>query len=248
MLVPNYVWVPTAKLALTSNDIHIWWAALDQPEWRVQQLAQTLSVDESIRADRFHFEQDRKRFIARRGILRTLLGGYLGIEPDRLQFYYGSHGKPALAENSSGSTVRFNLSHSQGIAVYAVTRNSEIGIDIESIRFLSDAEQIAKRFFSAQEYAVFQTLTPSQKQPAFFKCWTCKEAYLKAIGDGLALPLDQFDVSLSPREPAKLLSIKGDSQSAHGWFLQELTPVSGYVAALAVEGYGWRTSCWQWSE
>lgn len=247
-MVPNYVWVPTANLTLTSNDIHVWYAALDQPGLRIQQLAQTLSVDESTRAERFHFEQDRRRFIARRGILRTLLGSYLDIEPSRLQFCYGSHGKPALVENSGGSKVRFNLSHSQGIAMYAVTRDSEIGIDIECIRFISEAEQIAKRFFSTQEYAVFRTLAPNQKQAAFFKCWTCKEAYLKAIGDGLALPLDQFDVSLSPMESVKLLSIKGDPQSAHHWFLQELSPVSGYLAALAVEGYGWRTSCWQWSE
>ena len=121
-------------------------------------------------------------------------------------------------------------------------------IDLEYIRSVPDAEEIAARFFSCQENAVFRALPPEQKQAAFFNCWTRKEAYIKAIGDGLAFSLDQFDVSLSPGEPARLLGIKGSSAAAAHWSLQELTPAPGYVAALAVEGHGWSLICWQWPE
>ncbi len=239
---------PPADLALSSDDIHVWRASLDQPASRFQRLAQTLSEDERLRAGQFYFEQDRKRFIASRGLLKTILGCYLDIEPSRLQFCYGSRGKPALAETPVGGTLRFNLSHSQGLALFAVTRDREIGVDLERVRAISEAEQIAERFFSARENAVFRAVPMSKKQEAFFNCWTRKEAYVKASGDGLALPLDQFDVSLAPGEPAALLNAKGDPQEASRWSLQELVPASGYVAALAVEGHGWRLACWQWPD
>jgi len=249
MTAIDNVWCPPpTDLIVTSSDVHVWRAVLDQPAARVQHLAQTLCADERIRAERFYFEQHRQRFIVARGLLRTILGYYLGIAPDQLQFCYGSRGKPALVETPSGSTLRFNLSHSEGLALYGVTRDRELGIDIEYIRPITEMEQIAKRFFSVQENAVFCTLPTNQKLAAFFNCWTRKEAYVKAIGDGLALPLDQFDVSLAPGEPARLLAIKGDRSGANYWSLQELSPAPGYVAALAVEGHGWNLSCWQWQE
>lgn len=245
----NYVWLPPpTDLIVTNSDVHVWRAALTQPLARVQQLVQTLSADERIRAERFYFERDRNRFIVGRGLLRMVLSCYVGIAPEQLQFCYGSRGKPTLAETPGGSKLRFNLSHSEGMALYAVTRDREIGIDIEYIRPITEMEQIAKRFFSVQENAVFCALPPNQKQTAFFNCWTRKEAYVKGIGDGLALPLDQFDVSLTPGEPARLLAIKGDRSAANHWSLQELSPAPGYVAALAVEGNNWNLSCWQWQE
>ncbi|WP_250124597.1 4'-phosphopantetheinyl transferase superfamily protein [Chroococcidiopsis sp. CCMEE 29] len=245
----DYVWLPPpTDLTVTSSDVHVWRAALAQPAARVQQLVQTLSADERIRAERFYFERDRNRFIVGRGLLRIVLSRYLGIAPDQLQFYYGSRGKPALAETLSESKLRFNLSHSEEMALYAVTRDREIGIDIEYIRPITEMEQIAKRFFSIQENAVFCTLPPNQKQTAFFNCWTRKEAYVKAIGDGLALSLTQFDVSLTSGEPARLLAIQGDRSAANHWSLQEVKPAPGYVAALAVEGHGWNLSCWQWQD
>jgi len=131
---------PPEDLALSSNDVHVWRASLDQLALRFQRLAQTLSADEQLRAERFYFEQDRRRFVVSRGLLRTILGCYLGIEPSRLQFCYGSRDKPALVETSGGGTLRFNLSHSQGLALYAVTRNREIGVDLERIRPISEAE------------------------------------------------------------------------------------------------------------
>lgn len=241
------VWrFPPRKLMLPSSDVHVWYVSLDQLTAQLEQLLKTLSVDERIRAERFHFEQDRKRFIIGRGILRTILGNYLNTNPSELQFCYGLRGKPALAEICGESTLRFNLSHSQGLALYAITRNRQLGIDIEYLRPIPQAEQIAKNYFSAREKAVFFALPQEQKQVAFFNCWTRKEAYLKAIGDGLAFPLNQLDVSLSPGEPAQLYSIKGDRSAATHWSLYELKLVSNYVAALAVEGHDWHLSCWQW--
>lgn len=214
----------------------------------MQQLAQTLTPDERLRVERFHFERDRQRFIVGRGILRMILGQYLGLEPGRLQFCYGPHGKPALAGTFTGQTGRlcFNLAHSQNLALYAVTCEREIGVDIEYIRAISEADQITARFFSAQESAVWLSLPPDQRQAAFFNCWTRKEAYIKALGDGLAQPLAGFDVSLAPGEAAGLLSIGGDRQAAAPWSIQTLAPAPGYAAALAVKGHGWQLKCWQW--
>lgn len=247
MLQQNILWKPRpADLVLSKDDIHVFCASLDQPAPRIQQLAQSLSADERIRADRFYFEQDQKRFTVGRGLLRTILSSYLGIEPSQLQFCYGRRGKPALAATAGGSKLSFNLSHSQGLALYAVTRDREIGIDIEHVRPMAEAEQIAERFFCVQENAVFRALPPNQKQEAFFNCWTRKEAYLKAIGDGLARPLDQIEVTLAPGETVRLLSIEGDPQEASRWSIQQLIPASGYVGAIIVEEpHGW-ISCWSW--
>lgn len=235
---------PPTHLLLSSHDVHVWRANIDQPEARVQQLAQTLSADERSRAERFYFKHDHQRFIVGRGLLRKILGCYLGVAGHQLQFCYGTRGKPKLAAISGVSQLNFNLSHSQGLALYAVTRDREIGIDIEYVRQIDAVEQIVKRFFSVQENAVFCKLPLEQKQAAFFNCWTRKEAVVKAIGDGLALPLNQFDVSFLPGEEAKLLSLKGD-RAVNRWCLQELKPDPNYVAAIAVEGHGWNLSCWQ---
>lgn len=232
LLVPH----PLAR-ELETDEIHIWWASLEQPVARFQGL---LAMDERTRAERFHFEEDRERFIVRRGVLRTILGYYLNVEPGRLQFCYGRNEKPALADTSGRGKVRFNLSHSAGGALYAFTRDREIGVDIEHIRDISEMEQIAERFFSAREHAVFHTLPESKKQEAFFNCWTRKEAFIKATGDGLSCPLDRFDVSLVPGEPARLLGIEGDSKAASRWSLQDLGYITDYAGAFAVEGTGFK--------
>lgn len=235
------------NLVLSENDVHVWRADLNLPAWRLKPVAQTLSSDEQQRAERFYFEQDRKHFIAGRGLLRTILGRYLDLEPSKLQFSYSSRGKPALVNTNSTETLYFNLSHSNGLALYAVTRSRSIGIDLEHVRPMPDAEKLAKRFFSAHEYAVISTLLPEQKQDAFFNAWTRKEAYLKATGDGLA-GLEQVEVSLIPGEPAALLSIQGNQQATSRWSLYQLTPAPNYVAALAVEGHGWHLECLDISE
>lgn len=239
---------PPLDLELATNEIHVWRASLDQPLSRFHRLRQTLSMDERMRAERFHFEQDRKRFIVGRGILRTILGRYLNVEPDRLQFCYGKNGKPMLADTFSKMTIFFNMSDSGRLALYAFSRDGEIGVDIEKICDNPERDQIADQFFSVRESAVFRALPETMKKEAFFNCWTRKEAFIKAIGDGFSRPLDKFDVSLVPGEPARLLRIVGDSKGAYRWSIQELESASGYAAALAIEGRIKQLNCLQWLE
>jgi len=204
-------------------------------------------LDERDRAARFHFEQHRERFIVGRGVLRAILGSYLAVPPGHVQFSYGPQGKPALADTSAQASLRFNLAHAGGLALYVVTLNRELGVDVEHIHTIPDAERIAEHFFSVQERDALAALPEEQRQEAFFRCWTRKEAYLKASGDGLARPPDQVHVSLTPREPARVLGISGDPHEAEKWSLCEVIPGDGYIAALAVEGHGWALSCWRWS-
>ncbi|HAA29695.1 MAG TPA: 4'-phosphopantetheinyl transferase [Cyanobacteria bacterium UBA8553] len=247
-MAPKNLWhSPPKNLVLLKDYVHVWRADLNLPAWRLQQLAQTLCSDEQHRAERFYFEQDKKYFTAGRGLLRTILGRYLDLDPKQLQFSYSSRGKPALVNTNSKEALCFNLSHSNGLALYAVTRSRSIGIDLEHMRPMPDAEKLAQRFFSPQEYTVISTLLPEHKQEAFFNAWTRKEAYLKATGDGLA-GLEQVEVSLIPGETAALLRIQGDRQAASRWSIYQLTPAPNYVAALAVEGHDWNLECFDISE
>lgn len=242
-------WRPPPKiLRLGIDEVHVWRATLDLKAGGLQSLQQTLSADERVRAGRFHFQRDREHFIVGRGLLRTLLGRYLETDPGQLRFCYSPHGKPALAWEANRNRLRFNLSHSRGLALYAVTRARELGVDIEFIRPEPADEEIAERFFSPREVAALRALPSNMQREAFFNCWTRKEAYIKARGEGLTLRLDQFDVTLTPGEPAALLSTNGDPQEASRWALKNLAPGPGYGAALAVEGDNWRLKCWQWQD
>ena len=234
---------PQSELTLAEKDIHVWRADLDLPTIGFQNLYETLSIDERARAERFHFEKDRKRFIARHGILRTILGCYLNVEPSRLQFSYGKNGKPALADTFGKEAILFNMSDSEDLAIYGFTRDQEIGVDIERIDDIPEMHEIAERFFSARENAVFRSLPESKKREAFFNCWTRKEAFIKAKGEGLGLGLDQFEVSLAPGGRAALLRTNGDPQEASRWSLRELDPGPNFTAAIAVQGHGWRLKC-----
>ncbi|MEK7327027.1 MAG: 4'-phosphopantetheinyl transferase superfamily protein [Chloroflexota bacterium] len=237
---------PPAGLVLDDDDVHVWRADLDQPEPFIRQLAGMLSDDERERADHFHFDIHRDHFIVGRGLLREILGRYLNVEPGRLQFSYGRQGKPGLLNSDGDPGLRFNLAHSGQLALCAVTRNREIGVDLEYVRPVLDMDLVAERNFSPRENAVLQALPPGERPLAFFNCWTRKEAYIKAIGEGLSRPLDQFDVSLAPGEPARLLWVAGNPQEASCWSLRELAVATGYVAALAVEGQDWSLTCRQW--
>jgi len=233
---------PPETLVLGGDEVHVWRATLDQTPLQIQSFLDSLTADEQARADRFYFEKDREHFIVARGVLRAILGGYLNRVPESLSFSYSAHGKPFLA----GDTIRFNMSHSHGIALYAVTRGREVGIDIERIRVDVEVAEIAERFFSCRGAAMLRALSAEVQREAFFNCWTRKEAYIKARGEGLSLPLDQFDVALAPGEPAALLDTRPDASEAARWSLRELPPTPNYVAALAVAGHGWRFTCWQW--
>ena len=237
---------PQSELPLLEKDIHIWRVDLDLPIIGFKKLYQQLSNDERLRAERFYFEKDRKRFIIGRGILRMILGCYLRVEPSRVQFCYGKHGKAELSDALGKRNIFFNMSDSEGLALYAFTRSHEIGVDIESIREISEMDQIAQSFFSSGENAVFCSIPNGKKKEAFFNCWTRKEAFIKAIGEGLSRPLDKFEVSLIPGESAKLLKIDGDSLRASRWSIQALKPASGFVAAFAVKKRSWQLRCWRW--
>jgi 4'-phosphopantetheinyl transferase len=224
-----------ANVKLGNTEVHIWCVSLDKCASQFQELLQKISIDERLRAERYHFEIDRKRFIISRGILRIIIGCYLGIEASQMRFCYGQYGKPALAETFGKGRLYFNLSRSGGLALYAFSRDSEVGVDIERIRYISGMNQIVDRYFSEKEKFFFHRLPMSKKKKAFFNCWTRKEAFIKAIGNGLYQPLHTFDVSLSPGDPAKLLSVEGDSRKASRWHLKDLTPCNGFAAACAAE-------------
>ncbi len=225
--------------------MHVWRATLDPSPLQIDSFQRTLARDEQARAERFYFHRDRGRYIAARGVLRAILGRYLNKAPESLSFCYSSHGKPALVPESGGDAIRFNISHSDGVALYAVTRGPEVGIDLELIRCGLEIEEIAGRFFSRLEIDTLRALPAHLRRCAFFLCWTRKEAYIKARGEGLSLPLDQFDVSLIPGEPATLMSTRPDSDEALRWSLQDLHMDAGYVAALAVEGHTRSVAYWQ---
>lgn len=230
---------------LPANNIHVWSVELSLPGKQVQRLKQNLSVDELGRAARFHFSKHRDRFIVCRGTLRVILGAYLCQQPADVKFVYGANGKPALAEVPGRRSLYFNLSHSSELALCALKRDSELGIDVELIRPVPEAMQIARRNFSAAECRYLDAV--GQLLPeTFFECWTRKEAYIKATGDGLSVPLDEFDVSISSREPARILNIKGDTVRASQWSLYTLRPSGKYVGALAVDGFQGKLSCWRW--
>lgn len=239
---------PPQTLTLGRDDVHVWRASLDQPEPQTKRFLHTLVADEQARAGRFYFKRDREHFIIARGVLRAILGCYLNRPPACLAFCYGAQGKPALAGDAGVDAIRFNMSHSHGLALYAVTRGRKVGIDLERIRFGLAVMEIAERFFSRREVATLRTLPTEMQRQAFFRCWTRKEAYIKARGEGLALPLDQFDVSLAPGEPVAVLSTPRDLSEASRWSLRDLPLAPDFAAALAVEGHGWGLACWQWPD
>ncbi len=240
------MWTPPPPDLVVSQDvIHVWRVSLDAHSVVVQRYRDSLSVDEVERADRFYFERDRTRFTLARGVLRVLLGHYLRLEPAHLRFRYNPYGKPELDMNQDPVPLRFNVSHSAGLALYAVVLGREVGVDIEEVRVGVAFTQIAARTFSPMESTAFRTL-PARMQPtAFFNCWTRKEAYIKARGLGLSLPLDEFDVSLVPGEPAMLLRTPGEPEAVRKWSLQALAPGPGFVGAVAAEGHDWQIACWR---
>lgn len=236
---------PPGGVQVIANQVHVWRAAIDQSLNRIDSLQKLLSEEEQKRAQRFVFQKDRNRFILARGLLRTLLGRYLEIGPEKVNFIYNSFGKPDLAEIKT--EIRFNLSHSRNIILLAFTRNRHVGVDVEYIREDFAEMPIAERFFAPQEVAELQSLPDDQRTLAFFNCWTRKEAYIKAVGKGLSIPLDEFRVSLRPDQPAALLFNKKDNAETSRWRMETLDPGPDYVGAVAVDGQDWELNCWHWT-
>ena len=227
---------PLVVLDLASHQVDIWRARLDLPTDSLKTLVTTLSVDEIQRADRFNLQGDKERFIAAHGCLRDILARYHYWEPGQLNFSTNDYGKPTLSTDSSERRMDFNLSHSNDFALVAVTSERKVGVDLERIRQGISAQVIARQYFSPSEFSELMALPSEQREIGFFNCWTRKEAYIKAQGLGLSLPLESFDVSLSPNEPVILQATRPDPQEAARWTLLSLEVSPDYAAALAVEG------------
>jgi 4'-phosphopantetheinyl transferase len=236
---------PLATPELADGEIHVWRASLSTDETTLRSLELTLAAQEKARAARFIFERDRDRFVAARGILRDLLGRYLLCEPRNIEFSYGPRGKPAISADESRHPLRFNLSHSHGLALIGISREREIGIDLERMRPEFAGEEIAKRYFSVKEIAELSRLPEELRTEGFFLCWTRKEAYIKAKGDGLHIPLDSFDVSLTPGKPATLSSVDTSDWSIES-FVPSLDSDLRHAAAVVAEGKGWVARYWEW--
>ena len=221
---------PPAEPSLETGTVHVWRIVLNQDDEKLDRFRRTLEASELERARRFHFDVHRRHFIVARGFLRSVVARYLGSQPEALRFEYGAYGKPAL---ESGHTLRFNLSHSNEVALLAVTLDAELGVDVEHIRADFASEDIARRYFSRAEVEVFNSLPAEERVEAFFRCWTRKEAYIKAIGKGFSHALDAFDVTLAPGVEPVLLRAEDDDASR--WWMGDIEVGEGYAGALIVE-------------
>jgi 4'-phosphopantetheinyl transferase len=227
---------------LVPRTVHLWYADLDPPPAVVASLRPLLSPDELERAARFRFEKHRRRYVVRRGQLRRLLGSYLGRPAGDLVFDYGERGKPAVAgegDKPPHERLEFNLSDSEDLTVYAVAHGAEIGVDVEILRPMPDALSISESFFSAPERETLRAVPEERRAEAFFNCWTRKEAYLKAIGEGLSEPLDSFVVTLAPGDPPRFLDFFKVEGEVAAWSLYHLRPTGNSIAALALRRVGW---------
>jgi 4'-phosphopantetheinyl transferase len=230
VMLPNAI----NRIALPDPETEVWLARLDLGIDQVAQCTKLLSSDEQLRADRFHFERDRHRFIVARGVLRMLLGGHLGIAPAAVAFGYTQHGKPFVTNHPA--QIHFNLSHTGERALYAVSISCELGVDIENLNREIDYNGLARRFFAPRECAALLRVPESDRKRAFFACWTRKEALVKAIGDGLSLALDQFEVTVDPDAAPRVLDFAVPAYDIVDWTLHSIVVGGDYVATVAARG------------
>jgi 4'-phosphopantetheinyl transferase len=241
------IWgLPGADFVPLPGEVHVWRAKLG---WRanIAKLRENLSLDERERADRFHFAADRMRYVIGRAMSRSLLSRCLRIAPECVKFALTNAGKPILAMDPQQMSLDFNISHSGDFVLLALARGRKVGIDIELISRTVEIEAIAARLFSKQEYACLRALPTSIRHEAFYSCWTRKEAYLKARGDGLGLALDAFDVTFLPDQMPRLVETRHDTGEKSRWTLQDLDVEPNYKAALAIEGTDYQSKLWDWT-
>ena len=236
--------MPATDLSLPFNEVHIWRVDLTAPAETVQRCENMLSPSERARAQRYVFERDRRRWTIARAALRHLLSRYLNTEPTQFEFALNEFGKPSLTTPYKELNVEFNLSHSAEMALYAFTRNRLVGIDVEYMRTDLDYDGMARHSFSVQEQHILRHFVGEEKTRAFFRGWTCKEAYAKALGKGFSQAFDQFTVSLLPAQPFALLQQNEDERELTRWSFMELDAGPGYAGALVVEGCDWQAKCW----
>ena len=223
------------NLCLASEEVHIWYANLDLSTAEIDKLAAILSEDEREKAQNFHFDKHRQRYIAARGRLRQLLASYIDIAEKEIKFTYSDRGKPQLSLNLNPHNLQFNVSHSQHLALYAFTYQEKVGIDLEYLRSLKDAASIARRFFAPKEYELIASLTGEKQQKVFFQTWTIKEAYLKATGEGLSGSINEVEVLFEDNQPVNLAAIGGNVQLAADWLVYNFIPTDNFIATVAVE-------------
>lgn len=237
---------PATQLMLSRKDVHIWRAFLDLPNKSVQEIKRSLSVDEIMKSERLSFERDKNNFIIARGILRLILACYLSVEPSAIRFCYEKDGKPRIQNAFGKKVIQFNLSHSEELALYVFTLDSEVGADLEKIRDFPEMKQIVDHFFSVRERVFFDTLPTSEKRETFFKWWTRKEAFVKAVGEGLSDRLNSFDVLLCDGKSAESLGILRGATERPRWSIWDVKPGEEFAGAVAVKGGDWNLQSWQW--
>jgi 4'-phosphopantetheinyl transferase len=226
---------PPADVSLDWDSVHVWAMSLQVPDDALDRLAKTLAPAERLRAESFYFDRDRNRFMAGHGMLRTILGRYLHAQPGTIWLEYGPHGKPLLAGRFTRSGLHFNVAHCENLALLAVAHGRVVGVDLERIRAMDGAQDLMAIFCSPRESAEFQSLPPGERDAAFFRLWTRKEAWLKATGKGIGQSLEKVEVSFRPGEAARFIRLPEEAGTpARAWNLQELTPAPGSVAALAI--------------
>ena len=236
---------PPAPLRLSSGTVHLWKANLKVESQSETGFRTLLSDEEQLRADRFRFSEHRRRFTVARGMLRRLLGYYLHQSPEKIALRYGPFGKPFL---SRYEFLKFNLSHADDLALFGFALDHEIGIDLERINTGIEFQQLARHFFARKEMAMLLELPPEQRLQGFFNCWNRKEAFVKAKGEGLSFPLDQFEVSLKPGEPARILATNWDPDEKAEWSLFSFDPAPDFLAALAIRGKIMKVEYLSWDE
>lgn len=237
---------PARPPAPAPGEVHVWRASLRAQPHELARHHALLADDEQARAARFRMDVHRERFVAGRGIQRLLLARYLGADPAALRYRQASHGKPELDGEHAASGLRFNVSNSEDGLLVAVTTALEIGVDLEAVHPMTDRDGVARRFFSGPENEVYGALSDAERDTAFFTCWTRKEAYIKAVGEGLSMPLDCFDVTLAPGDPARILATRGDPGEAARWTMRELDPGPGWLAAVVIAGSTCELRLYDW--
>jgi 4'-phosphopantetheinyl transferase len=232
---------------LDPNSLHVYRIDLVEYAAVVESLAQLLSADERAQAERYRFARDRTRHVVAHGALRCILSRYLGLGPAQLQFGSSVTGKPYLASDVCALDLRFNLAHSRDLALLVIALGREVGADIELTSTPMDLLSAARTAFAPQELDDLITLPEAQRRQAFFRIWTCKEAYLKATGAGLSCPMDAFAISTPDHGPPRLLWLRHQPEDLQRWSFVRLTPHPEYAAAIVVEGRDWHLCCYHWA-
>lgn len=219
--------------SMTVNGVQLWHLHLDPGGAVVEVLAGLLCPDERIRAQGLVLDRARRRFVVARGRLRQVLGAQLGIPPSEVRLIYGAQGKPRVDDVMNPRDLRFNLSHTADHGLLATAWGREVGVDIEQVHAQVDIEGIAARFFAPGEVQRLSQVAQADRREASFGCWTRKEAFLKALGEGIPDRLAAFEVSVDPHRPA-LLHVDWDAAEVDRWDLESVQVDAGLVATLAV--------------